>query len=122
MKRTLLLILSGLFIACYGNSFAEENQPVTEFVYDDHGKRDPLWPLVSNLGTVINYETDFIISDLALEGTMFDTDGSGLAIVNGKIVKVNDQIGQFTVLKIDKESIILSKGDQTFELKLKKGE
>ncbi|MCK4882435.1 MAG: hypothetical protein KAS92_05380, partial [Candidatus Omnitrophica bacterium] len=92
------------------------------FVYDDNGRRDPLWPLVNSNGAILNYESEFLITDLALEGIMVGTDGENLAIINGRVLKANDSIGQFAVERIAGDSIILKKGKQKFELKLKKGE
>lgn len=91
-------------------------------VYDDKGKRDPLWPLVSSSGAIHNYEMEFIISDLNLEGIMFSEQQQSAAIVNGRVVKVADRIGQYTVQDIRPEAVILINGNQRFELRLEKGE
>ena len=92
------------------------------FVYDDQGRRDPFWRLVSPSGAILNYETDFLITDLALEGIMAGKDGKNYAIINGRILKAEDIIGQFVVERIDEDRIVLKKGKKKFELKLKKGE
>lgn len=98
---------------------ADENQP---FVYDDHGRRDPLWKLVTPEGAIQNYETDFLITDLALEGIMAGTDGENFAIINGRVLKKNDVIGQFVVEHIGDDMIVLKEGRKKYELKLKKEE
>ena len=98
---------------------AEERKP---FVYDEQGRRDPFWPLVSPDGTIQKYETDFLITDLNLEGIMAGTGGENFAIINGLILRANDSIGQFVVDHIESNLIILKKGKQKFELKLKKEE
>ena len=106
-----------------GTAVAQEEQPSQEpFAYDDHGRRDPLWPLVNSNGAILNYESEFLITDLALEGIMAGTDGENLAIINGRVLRTQDTIGQFSVEKIGEDSIVLKKGRQKFELKLKKGE
>jgi hypothetical protein len=92
------------------------------FVYDDQGRRDPFWQLVSPSGAILNYETEFLITDLALEGIMAGEDGQNYAIINGRILKAADVIGQFIVERIDDNGIILKMGTQKFELKLKKEE
>ena len=92
------------------------------FIYDDHGRRDPLWRLVGSNGTIFNYETEFLITDLVLEGVMAGAGEGNLAIINRRILKAGDVIGQFIIEKIDKNSVILKKGKQKFELKLEKGE
>jgi len=77
------------------------------FVYDDYGRRDPFWRLVSPSGVILNYETDFLITDLALEGIMAGKDGENFAIINGRILKASDTIGQFVVERIDDDRIVL---------------
>lgn len=98
---------------------AQESQEKSVFAYDDHGRRDPLWPLVTSAGVIMNYETDFLITDLSLEGVVVGSGEGDLAIINGRIVKTNDQIGQFTVLQIERDKVILLKDQQKFELRLK---
>ena len=98
---------------------ADEKEP---FAYDDYERRDPFWRLVSPSGKVLNYETDFLITDLALEGIMAGKDGKNYAIINGRILKASDAIGQFVVERIDHDRIVLKKGKKKFELKLKKEE
>jgi len=91
-------------------------------VYNDHGKRDPFWPLVNSSGNILSYETEFLISDLHLEGIVAGEKGKNLAVINNKVIEEKSQIGDFTVLNIGKNSVVLGKGDKTFELKLKKEE
>ena len=93
----------------------------SSFVYNDHGKRDPLWSLVTNSGNIINYDTDLSLSDLTLEGIVVG-DKENLAIINGRMVKINDKVGQYFVSIISKNSVILIKDQEKFELKLKKKE
>ena len=71
-------------------------------------------------GAILNFETDFLITDLALEGIMAGEEGKNFAIINGRIVKPEDEIGQFFIERIDDDRVILKKGKQKFELKLKK--
>jgi hypothetical protein len=114
-------VLLSLILVLFSFNLAVAQEPEL-FVYEDGGRRDPLWPLVDSKGAILNYESEFLITDLALEGIMAGTDGENLAIINGRILKTNDAIGQFVVGKIAEDSIILKKGKQKFELKLKKGE
>ena len=92
------------------------------FVYDDHGKRDPLWPLVSSAGNIINYDKEFQASDLKIEGIMLGVNGQNLAIINGQTVRKGDLLGAFAVAEIWENIVILKQGEQTFELKLNKEE
>lgn len=98
--------------------FAEDQH----FVYDDHGKRDPFWKLVSPSGSILNFETDLLITDLNLEGIIFDPSGNSLAIINGAVVKPKDKLGLYIVSKIEEKKVILLKGQESFVLELKKEE
>jgi type II secretory pathway component PulC len=106
------------FLFCAGNVWGNEEP----FKYDAHGKRDPMWALVSPSGTVVNYESDLLFSDLSLEGIMAGDAGRSLAIINGKVVTLNDKIGQFVIHHIDPNFVILRKGQEEFTLELKKEE
>jgi len=117
--RTQLLLFMLLSVAVTGAAAAEEKKP---FVYDDHGRRDPLWKLVSPEGVIQNYDSDFLITDLTLEGIMAGTDGKNFAIINGRILKQGDLIGQFVVERIGDNTIVLKQEGKKFELKLKKEE
>ncbi len=103
-----------------GDASAQEIKAA--FVYEDHGKRDPFWPLVSSAGNIVNYETEFQVTDLKLEGIISAGGGQNLAIINGRIVQTNDPLGPFTVMGIGSDSVTLGKDQQTFELRLKKEE
>lgn len=114
-----ILLAVFLILICANTVTADEKEP---FAYDDYGRRDPFWQLVSPSGVILNYETDFLITDLALEGIMAGKDGKNFAIINGRILKATDVIGQFVVERIDDDRIVLKKGKKKFELKLKKEE
>ena len=91
------------------------------FVYDDHGKRDPFVPLVSSSGMVVTYDEDLSVNDLVLEGIVSDPSGNNAAIVNGKVVKVQDRLGPYVVDAIAADHVEFLKGNDKFILQLKKG-
>jgi len=99
---------------------AQEEKAV--FVYNDNGNRDPLLQLVSKNGVINNYDTDFLITDLTLEGIIAGTGEGNFAIINGQIVKVNDKVGKYFISNIDSSAVYLSNGQETHILQLKKGE
>lgn len=103
-------------------SAAAAEEGAKPFIYDDHGRRDPLWRLVSPNGAILNYETEFLITDLSLEGIVAGADGRNFAIINGRVLGADDTIGRFAVERIEEDFVILRKGRQKFELKLKKEE
>ena len=93
----------------------------TSLVYDPHGARDPFLPLVTPGGAIITYETEFAVSEMALEGIV--SDGAGrIAIINGNIVEAGKMIGLYTVQAIEQDRVILLKDGETSVLQLKKEE
>ena len=108
----LLLLLLGQV------TFAQE----ADFVYDGHDKRDPFWPLVSPGGAIVNYENDLTISDMVLEGIIAGSGDNNLAMINGLVVQQGDKVGLFMIEKIEKDQVVLRKGEETAILKLKKEE
>ncbi len=114
-----------LFVPCWAEgekAQVQDSEDVSSFIYDDHGRRDPFWRLVNATGMVVNYDTSLMISDLVLEGVILDNSGKSMAIVNGRIVKKGDQLGQYVISKIEKEMILLVHDQKQFELLLKKEE
>jgi hypothetical protein len=115
----MIIVLSGSARATEeGNATIEE----VRFVYHDHGRRDPLWPLVSSDGVIHNYETEFMASDLALEGVFYSNPGTSAAIINGSVVREGDRIGQYLVQEIGSAKVVLSQGNERIELRLQKGD
>lgn len=111
-----LLLVSLIFTASI--ILAQE----TPYVYTDHNKRDPFWRLVGPDGTILNYEMDLVISDMILEGVIYDPNGKSLAIINGKVVSRNGKIGLFMVSEIYEDKVILYKGSERYILQIKKEE
>jgi hypothetical protein len=109
-------ILITVLILFFANSVYAQDP----FVYDDHGKRDPFVPLVSSAGMVVTYDEDLSVNDLVLEGIVSDATGNNAAIVNGKVVKVHDQVGPYVVDVIALDHVEFLKGADRYILKLKK--
>ena len=114
----LILITSAMvFLPAVRSVCADE----TNFIYDPHGARDPFLPLVTPSGAIITYETEFAVSEMALEGIVSDGKGR-VAIINGNIVEQGKMIGFYTVQSIDVDRVILLKDGKTSVLQLKKEE
>ncbi len=91
------------------------------FVYDAHSKHDPFNPLVTSTGSVQLYDADLTVADMTLEGILEDPGGNSAAIVNGKILKIGDQIGPYQIQTITSDHVILLKDGEGFTLNIKKG-
>jgi hypothetical protein len=90
-----------------------------QFQYEDHNKRDPMWSLVSPNGTILQFEQEYLLSDLSLEGIIESpVPGDSIAIINGQILKETDAIGSFRVQSINEKEVVVTKGDRTFKLYL----
>ncbi|MBI3601706.1 MAG: hypothetical protein HY209_02270 [Candidatus Omnitrophica bacterium] len=114
MKKLLWCLCLVMATAVYADEKA--------FVYNEHGKHDPFWPLVSPSGTRITYDDEVLTAtDMMLEGIVTDSQGNNVAIINGKIVKAKDQIGSYAIETIANDHVDLVKGQERLTLKLKKG-
>ena len=113
--RTFVL---GALIMC-GASVVLADGPA--FVYNSHDRHDPFLPQVSAAGAVLTYEADLTANDMILEGVVADAQGNNMAIINGKIVKKGDAIGPYAVAAVGLGDVQLTKGEERFTVKLKKG-
>jgi hypothetical protein len=94
-----------------------------QFVYDDRGKRNPFIPLVTPDGMILNLDkTEEKKQDLAIEGIIYDRYGLSYALVNGEVVKVGDTIGEYQVLKVEKDRVIFIKEGEPLVVKFKEEE
>ena len=94
---------------------------VPAFVYNDHGRHDPFLPQVSAAGAVLTYEADLTANDMVLEGIVADAQGNNVAVLNGKVIKKGDVIGLYAVTAVGAQDVELTKGEEHFTVKLKKG-
>jgi len=94
-----------------------------DFVYEGKDKRDPFMPLVTSDGYIVTVEDELLVSDMNLEGIILASQGEqSLAIINGKVVKVGENIGNYTVLQISVDAVELTKDTDKYRLELKKEE
>lgn len=77
------------------------------FEYETKGKRDPFVPLVSVEGVYMSDAQGVSgITDISLEGIVWDELTGSIAIVNGEIMKEGQEIGSVKLLKIQKDGVI----------------
>lgn len=90
------------------------------FIYASHDKRDPFVPLVDRYGrpvSVVEGGIQFKISDMYLEGIIWDNE-KPMAIINSEVVWAGNKVKGVTVEKIERDKVILSYQNETFELKI----
>jgi len=98
--------------------------PAREFTYDDHNKRDPFIPLVTKDGKIMpgaKTDSEIETEQIVLEGIIWDPQGNSVAIMNGKLVKEQERVFDFQVLKIKQTGVILQKGGKVRVFNLKRG-
>ena len=106
-----------------GDEFLVEEETIEGlFIYNNHGKRDPFQQLVDQNGQIIKFGKELSVTDLNLEGIMTGEGGKNVAIINGLVVRLKDNLGPFVVTKITDDSVVLKKGQDLITLKLKKEE
>jgi len=97
-------------------SWAQEN-----FVYDPQGKNDPFTPWVTPDGRlqILESREKKDVSELNLEGIIFDKYGLSYAIVNSEVVKLGDTIDGYQILNIEEKRVIFIKDGELKEVKIK---
>lgn len=93
-----------------------------ETAYNSDGKRDPFIPLVHDgrfvavAGGGLSKESP--VSDLHVAGIVWDPAGSSLALINDTEVKVGDQLGEYRVVEIRPDAVVLLKDGKPVVLQL----
>lgn len=119
MSKNKVAIVSTVIVSvCVIGGFAQG-----EFKYDAKGKRNPFIPLVTADGRLMKLEDEENKkSALLLEGFIYDKQGLSYAIINGLVVGVGDDVGDYRVLKIEEKRVILIKEGKFLEIGLKREE
>ena len=115
MKLIFLILICHSLVS--GMSFAQNNnQP---FEYDDKGKIDPFIPLVDEYGRYVVIAEDVSsISELKLQGILWDAQGESSALINSQIVKKGESIGGFIIEEITKYTVKICKDNESHILSL----
>ena len=95
------------------SAFAE-----TEIRYDSGGRRDPFVPLSGENNTLVTPTS----SGVRLEGVIYDPEGRSMAILNGKSYQKGEAVGDATVVKILKDRVVISVGNEEKTLRLREEE
>ncbi|MCK9572415.1 MAG: general secretion pathway protein GspB [Candidatus Omnitrophica bacterium] len=116
-----------LFILIFLVLFNQVVLAQDNFVYESKGKRNPFIPLVSPEGRLLKLdkaEDDPASGSggVSLEGIIYDKHGRSFAIVNATVVGIGDIVGDYRVLKIQENRVILIKDGQPLEVSLIKRE
>ena len=78
--------------------------------YDSKGKRDPFVALVREgrfVGTAGTFSSGSSVSGLQLAGILWDPGGNSLALINDTEVKVGDVVGEYHVMEIRQDAVVI---------------
>lgn len=116
MRRivTVICLLCMLAILEEGLLFSDGDH---RFYYQKKERKDPFVPL---LGKGADYlGTDVLsLGDLILEGVIFDPTKGSLAVVNGRVMRVGEKIGEFKLLRILPNEVAFSHGGLESSVKM----
>lgn len=82
--------------------------------YDAHGRRDPFEPLVTATGELRTPRSGNVTGALHVEGILWDP-AQPLAIVNGEVRRVGDDVEGFKIMEIRAAAIVVD-GPETDHL------
>lgn len=112
------LFLSIIFAVLTADIVSNQDAPK----YDRANKRNPFIPIVTNDGQLVNIREDDEKTEMNLEGIIYDKDGQSMAIINGQILRKNDNIGDGKIVEIRKDGVVYIKDGEVFKLDLKREE
>lgn len=102
-------------------------QAEDRFIYDAQGRRDPFIPLVDKSSST-GLRTSFVPPDLEVRlpvdikvKGILSKDDEYFAIINDKVMKKGQNIGEIKIKRIEKDKVILKYGQKDFTVYLKRG-
>ncbi len=78
--------------------------------------RDPFMPLIDSYGRVL-IAREIDVEGMSLEGIIYSEENPA-AVINGEIIRENETIGDYLVLKIEETRVILSKEGKSYTLNM----
>ena len=111
------VILSSIF-ALAVLTLATSSLGAENVVYDAGKRRDPFVPLSGEDSILVSSSS----SGIRLEGIIYDPGGQSMAILSGKTYQKGEAVGDATVLKIQKDCVVLSVNGEETTLWIRKEE
>ncbi len=114
MRLTAVIISAFFIISAVSLSFGQN-----VFKYDPKNKRDPFTPLVDRDGNLLpEYRPTTTAVTLNLEGIVWSEKGESYAIISGAVLREGEMIGDYTVKKIERSRVVLSRGGEISTINL----
>ena len=93
-------------------------QQAEKFRYNGKGRRDPFVLLVRDGRIVAVTGSGHESSQPVLYGVLWDPGGNSIALINNGEARVGDAIGEYKVLEIRKDSVVLANGGEPIILEI----
>lgn len=102
------IILTLVFVLAVSISSGE-----AVFKYDAKDRRDPFTPLIDKDGDLLpEYRPAATAVTLNLEGIVWSKEGDSYAIISGVVLRSGETVGDYTVKKIERSSVILGRAGE----------
>lgn len=110
--KFLWIVLLGFGMICTASAGRAE-----EPVYDSQGRRDPFAPLVSSGShagsSLVGIDS---VSDIDVQGIVYDPSGDSMVIVNGEMLRQGDVFGNVLIKSIRQDGIVFEiNGNEAFK-------
>ncbi|MBI3011838.1 MAG: hypothetical protein HYY58_05065 [Candidatus Omnitrophica bacterium] len=119
--RWWVILATGLVSLGAAGLQADEAGPSTipqPFQYDAKGHRDPFVPLVRD-GRLVGMKGSSVdASQAVLHGILWDPRGHSIAMVDDMEVKVGDMVGDYQVVEIRQDAVVLKSGAESLVLRI----
>ncbi len=119
-KYFYLLAVFAIIMLFQGQGLAADT--ASGFIYDAKVKRDPFIPLVTQDGRIIEppKRKEKTEGPPQLEGIIYDPRGVSYAVMDGEVLRVGDAAGDYQIIKIEAQKVVLQKAGREFTVELKK--
>ena len=110
-----LSLVGGLAIAADSPAVARAER----FHYNANGRRDPFVALVRD-GRIVAISTSGYAesSKPVLYGVLWDPEGRSIALINDGEARVGDMVGDYRVVEIRKDAVVLANGGESVVIEL----
>lgn len=105
-----------------GHGVTTKEEDASNGAYEAKGKRDPFIALVTPDGRIIEppKPKERTEGPPQLEGLMYDAKGISYVVMDGEVFRAGDMVGDYQLIRIDSNKVIMQKAERVFEVEFKK--
>jgi len=115
-----VILLGAALVVMQLSAYGADDEQNSTFTYDAHERRDPFMPIImSDKGTVSEkVDAGAGFETIKFQGVAVNPEGEMVAIINGDIYKEGDTVNSIKIIKIDHQSIVVSRDgeERTMEI------